>query len=492
MDGRICHAAKPNREQDARDTAEGTVMNHAPRELDRVPLVLKVCLVLVSVGALRASDPLVPEIPPLPLPVLKAVQPNLKPLADEPKAATEKKNGTEKEKKSPPWKAWQPPGRAVTLTESITLASQRQPAILAAQYSLAASQRGYLALTNLRRAAEWLSADLPYRKRQAIKGIEAATAEVRKAMQESVYDTSRMYFEYVRATQQEQTAADIIEQMEIYYRVAENLLNEGVVDPSMKLNRFTLYALESAINEVRVLREKAGYGRRLAIAALAEALGQDASDPVYPIATKLPVMGGRVTEDQVVAFALDTRPELVQAAVLVDVSRLEVCAQNSLGHRHSVQTFAAGSDLHARVLPAPIRNGDYRPGAVPPEMPGLLVGKREDRVARATDYSQRMDEVYRKAANLVRLDAIKAFLSWKATVERMEQAEKEFERGKKMVDESRTAAATKQDPQLLVQNEALAFKAQAAYVESVYEHLMALLALERATSGQVRPGFGDR
>jgi hypothetical protein len=157
-----------------------------------------------------------------------------------------------------------------------------------------------------------------------------------------------------------------------------------------------------------------------------------------------------------------------------------------------VPTFATGTDLHSRVVPAAVRNGEYRPGSVSPEMPATLVGKREDRVARAVLYSQRQDEVYREAVNLVRLDAINAYLNWKSTAERMEQAEQWFERGKRLAEDSRKAAATKQDPELLVRNEALAGEAQAAYVEAVYEHLKALMALERVTAGQVTAGFEGR
>lgn len=470
--------------------------------------------VLVLAGGVRAQEPPLPlpDIPPLPLPL----PPQVRAVAQQPKAddkkpepgkgdmekgkkpepgkenkKDEKENGKD-EKAPPPWKAWQPPGRAVTLGECLAVARVRQPAVQAAQLSLAASERGYLALQGFHRALDLFSQDLPFRRRQAERGLVAMTATVQKTIHESTYDTTRVYYEYVRATQQEQTATDIIEQMEVFYKVAKDLVEAGVVDPRMKLNKFTLYALEEVIDKVKQLRETASYGRRLAVHALAQAMGLEPGEQVYPADTKLPVMGGQVTEEQVVQFALAARPELVQVAVLVDVTRLEVCAQGAVNRRHSLHTFASGTDLHSQMLPAAIRNGDYRPGAVPPEMPPTLVGKREDRVARAILYSERMDEVYRATVNLIRLEAVNAYLKWKATSERLEEAQKRFERGKKLAEESRTAAATKQDPELLVKNEALAGEAQAAYVEAVYEHLKALLTLERVTAGQVRAGFPSR
>lgn len=453
-------------------------MSSLPCEIARTPLWIAVAL-LVAVGTVAVADSSLPTIP-VPVPTETAAQP-------EPEA------GKQPEKPAPPtWTVWQPPGRPVTLTECLRIAGMRRPSVIAAQYSLAASERGYLALMNIHRALDLLSPDIPFRRRQAERGIAAAAAEVQKAMQEGVYDTTRTYFEYVRATQQERTAADIVEQLELFYRVAENMLNEGVKVPGMKLDRFTLAALEAVIVKVRQLREKASTGRKLAVAALAQAIGSDAGEQLYPVATKLPVMGGTVTQEQVVGYALAARPELIQVAVLVDVTRLEVCAQNAIARRNSVPTFATGTDLHSRVVPAAVRNGEYRPGSVSPEMPATLVGKREDRVARAVLYSQRQDEVYREAVNLVRLDAINAYLNWKSTAERMEQAEQWFERGKRLAEDSRKAAATKQDPELLVRNEALAGEAQAAYVEAVYEHLKALMALERVTAGQVTAGFEGR
>lgn len=459
--------------------------------------------VLVLGSSARGDEPPLPDIPPLPLPLppaVKAIAPESKTVVngkqETPKGKVEGKAEPgkvedKKEEKAPlSWKAWRPPGRPITLGECLDIARTRQPAILAAQHSLAASERGYLALMGFHRALDYFSPDLPFRRQQAVRGLAAMTATVQKAIQESVYDTTRVYYEYVRASQQELTATDIIDQMETFYKLAKELVEAGV-DPR-KLNKFTLYGIEEVIEKVKQLREKASYGRRLAVAALAQAMGLEPGEQVYPADSRLPVMGGQVTEEQVVQFALAARPELVQVAVLVDVSRLEVCAQAAVNRRHSLHTFASGTDLHSQMLPAAIRNGDYRPGAVPPEMPPTLVGKREDRVARAAIYSERMDEVYRATVNLVRLEAVNAYLNWKATSERLEEASKRFERGKKLADESSTAAATKQDPELRVRNEALAGEAQAAYVEAVYEHLKALLTLERVTAGQVKAGFPTR
>jgi len=221
-------------------------------------------------------------------------------------------------------------------------------------------------------------------------------------------------------------------------------------------------------------------------------MGVDQAFELVPATAELPLMAGTVTLEEVTALAMSRRTELVQAAVVLDVTRLEVCAQSKLGHRKTVQTFAAGSDLHSRVLPAPLRNGEYRPGPVAPEMPTILAGSRDDRVSRALALCDRQEAVYEKVVGLVKLEAANAFLTWQSTAERVKEAKVRYDRGLKVLEESRAAAAARNDPELLVKNEALAGKAQAEYLEAVQRLIEALVNLERVTGGGVRPDFPGR
>lgn len=382
-------------------------------------------------------------------------------------------------------------GRTLNLGECIAVALSNQPAVKAAQHSLGASQLGYRAMQDMPRFARFFSPDLPVRKQQTLRGMTVAQAEVRKVHDEVIYDVTRLYYTYVYAKQQEQTAADVIEQMEIYYRVAEEILKSGVRDPKMRINSFTLYGMDNMLSEVRLLRLKAENGHEAALEALKEAMGVDESFDFVPRDTELPVMAGTVSKEQVLEQAQARRPELAQAAAGVDVFRLEICAQEKHRGLRS-PTLASGSDLHSRQVPQAIRNGEYRPGALAPEMPTFLVGRKEDRVARATELSLRQDAVYEKAVGLVRLDAANAYLKWDETTRRLSEAKRRFEKARKMLEESRAAAAARQDPELLVNNEALAGRAQSAYVEAVFEHLKALATLERVTSGGVHPAFPGR
>ena len=301
------------------------------------------------------------------------------PKAADPGDPRDQERQAERERSKPAPEPDLPP---MTLGECLATAYAERPAVRAAQFSLLAAERGAEALDNLGGLAERLSPDLPIRRRQASSGVMVATADLQKVMQEATQDVMFTYYSYVYARQQEQTANDVLDQLEIYYDVAEGIVRAGVPDPKLKIDQFTLYRLRNTIGEVRQLRTKATTGKRLALEGLKQAMGVDPSREFAPATKEMPLMlGGAVTKDQVVADAMSRRPELTQAASGVDAFRLEVCAQAKLKYRPQAQTLAAGSDLHARVFPAAVRNGEYKPGALAPEMPGNLAGKVADRVA---------------------------------------------------------------------------------------------------------------
>jgi outer membrane protein TolC len=405
----------------------------------------------------------------------------------------EKKNGDNGGADVPaPAPAAAPTGPTLGLGECIAIGLERNPTVTAAVHSLNAARAGQNALNNLPCYATLLKRDIPVRQQQAIRGVAIAEADVQKARQDITYDVTRLYYTYVYASQQEKTANDVIEQMEVFYKVAEEIWKTGIRDQKIKVDQFTLYALRNRITDVKLLRIKAEIGRKQALDALKEAMGVDESLQFVPRDTELPLMAGSISKEEVVQRALTLRPEIAQAAAGVDAFRLEVSAQ-SKARGLQVPTLAAGGDLHARQVPLAERtDADYRPGAIAPEMPPGLVGRKEDRVARAWELSHRQGSVYQKAVNLVRLEAAVAYLNWEATTRRRDEAKRRFEDSRKMVEESRQVAAVKQEPELLFNNEALAGKAQSEYVEAVLEHLKALAALERVTAGGVVPAFPGR
>lgn len=375
------------------------------------------------------------------------------------------------------------------LHECVAIAMERQPNLRAAYASLRASEIGNRSLANLGPIAKLFSPDLPYRKMQGERGLTIGQADVIKVQQETLYDVTRLYYTYIYARQQEQTANDIIDQMEVFYGIAKELVEKGA-EP--KLNQFSLFRMEDAIAEVKKPRITARIGQSKALAALKEAMGVEQSFSFVPRDTEMPLMGGEVTREQVVELALTRRPELVLAAAGVDAFRLEVCAQNAILRRKQVPTLASGSDLHSRALPTAHRNGEYRPGALSPEMPASLVGTRDERVARAREYSNRQESVLDKTRNLVELEATNAYLDWYSSAERLKLAKVRFESSQKMVELSRRSAPNIREYDQLILNEALAAKSQAEYLESVYENIKALATLDRVTAGGVKPDFPQK
>ena len=96
--------------------------------------------------------------------------------------------------------------------------------------------------------------------------------------------------------------------------------------------------------------------------------------------------------EQIVGLALARRNELAQAVTVAEVFELEVCAQAAT-HLPTTRTFASTVDLHVRPIPQGVSNGEYRPGAIGPEMPVNFAGSRSYRIERARDLSARMAAV---------------------------------------------------------------------------------------------------
>jgi outer membrane protein TolC len=288
----------------------------------------------------------------------------------------------------------------------------------------------------------------------------------------------------------------VVVQMDFLVKVGRQLLKD-VKDPKQLegFNTLKLRMMENGLLEAKKLQAKAQVGRQKAMAGLREVMGVD--DRTFPFRvkdTELPVMKQNlpITKDAVVGMALDRRPELVLAAAGVDAFRLEVYAQSRIPFKRVVPTLASGSDIHAKEIPQAIRGPgtDYRPGGILPEMPPQLVGSKYDRVCRAMAFAQRAEALYEKARNLIVVEAETTFFDFELASERLKLAKEQFEIGKDLQKRARETDTPQKDQ--LIQAEVVAAKAQADYVETVHEYLLALAALERVTAGGIRPSFPGR
>src|ERR1051325_9255057 len=94
----------------------------------------------------------------------------------------------------------------LTLSDARQMASVRQPAVVAAQSSLAAAQARYNSIKNLRGLAVF-ERDYRIRKEQSCIGLEAAEAGLLQAEADAVYSATRLYLTVIYARTQLPLAA---------------------------------------------------------------------------------------------------------------------------------------------------------------------------------------------------------------------------------------------------------------------------------------------
>jgi outer membrane protein TolC len=371
------------------------------------------------------------------------------------------------------------PALVLNLAECLELAHQRQPRIAAQRASLAAAEDGKRSLDALHVPGP-LAPDLPIRRRQAACGVTAAAAALDRAERATVYAVTRTYFTVLYAREQERIARGVVERLSATHDAAKQGLEEGVrnvTDADVK--RAAVY-----LRLARAKRVQAAQGVKRALAALKEAvgLGPDACLDIPP--GRLPEPDARPCLGELVAAALARRGELIQASVFAQVTCLEVQAQASSSHKR-LETFAAGSDIHAQQVPQEVRDNEYRPGATPPEMPTMMAGPRAERVEHAKSLHARAQAVVEVTRNLITLEAEDAYLRWEEAANEVREAREAAQTGEKLANDLSKdfAAGLKVRVDEVVNARVLAAQAWAQYNEFLYRQIIALADLERVTAG---------
>jgi hypothetical protein len=376
---------------------------------------------------------------------------------------------------------------ALGLDDCLQLAFQRQPRVAAARASLAAAEDGFRALDNLN-APGLLVPSLPIRRRQASLGITAAAAGLDQAQRETTYAVTRTYFTVLYAREQERVARGVVDRLKATRDTAKRALDAGSLDvTAVDVRRATTY-----LHLAETKRIQASEGVKRALAALKEAIGLGPQDCLEVPAAQLPEVGVRPCREEVIALALSRRGELIRAAIFAEVTCLEVEAQGTGIHK-KMETFAAGSDIHAVVVPQGVANTEYKPGAVPPEMPTLLVGSRPDRVKRAQSFHARARAVVDVTRNLIALEAEDEFLLWEEAAGQAAEAREAAQTGGQLAkDLDRDyAAGLKVKVDEVINAHVLASQARAQYNEYLYREILALAALERITAGGFCARLGE-
>jgi outer membrane protein TolC len=406
----------------------------------------------------------------------------------------------------------------MSLDACIELGMAHQPSLDAARASLAAANSGKGGLDNFPLFARFLVRDLKIRKEQACEGITIAQAALTQAEWDTRYAITRNFFtvQYIRA--QKQVVESVLRDLDDGYKKAKRLFESG--DQEVKITKIDLDAIKIQTSVVRTKKSQVENGMLKALAALREAMGLGYDYPLEIAAVNLPaaVYGvKRIAEEYVdakddkgnvqkktvktevidyfaiykpskqdlIAAALSNRGELIQAIAASRVVGLEVDAQRLIFGPQG-RTFATGSDIHVQPIPQGVMNGDYRPGAIGPEMPPSLAGPRRFRIARASDLFQRSTAVVDKATSLVSLDVEAQYLKWQEAVENIQSlsgiqdlARGLPERVQKLAPKDFTSAA-------VIQATTTAIYVQTQLNDEMHTHALALAGLERATAGGFR------
>jgi len=387
----------------------------------------------------------------------------------------------------------------LTLRMCREIALANQPAIAAAQASLAAAIDRANALEHLRGLAS-LARDLPIRRKQAALGVAIAHGGLVQAEAETLYGVTFSYLSAVYAFQQMDLAEQIRGNLEDLQKLVEDAVQ---TEPGKKAVSHPTVVLKEHRNVVRAYlatlegrREEAQQGVQRALAALREAMGVGSGYPLPPLPRVLPCPKVELNKEELIALALARRGEIVQTTNAAEVVCLEVEAQRRIC-RSLARTFAAGSDIHARPVPSGIYDGhSYRPGALALEMPTTLVGSREDRQTQTRDYLQRAQAVDAKTRNLITLTVEDAYLRWReksAEAEKLEKAYQEHAQFsnklrneiKYPIDMEKQRQPTPPYPNMddLLHANVLTTRLLLEWKDAHYQALLALAALEYATGG---------
>ena len=387
---------------------------------------------------------------------------------------------------APPPAAPAPPPR-LTLPDCLRIAAEQQPALAGHRASLAAAEAQQAGLEQIP-VPNFLSRELCIRRKQAGMGVTIASAGLDQAQQETIYAVTRTYFSVLFARKQEAVAREAIAKLRVSRQNAERLLKAG--NPEFVVTRSDVDKLDVYIALAETKQVEATQGVQRAVAALREAMGVGLDSGLEPIEDTIPFVKRDIDRNEMVALALARRGEMVQAGTVAGVVDLEVQAQCA-NHHLTVRTFAAVVDIHAKQIPQGVSNGEYRPGALGLEMPTTLAGPRSARVERARNLQDRANAVVDKTRNLITLEVEDAFLKWREAARKVALLERTPDVASKLADNLQTRFAEKGNvpAEDVVRSYLVASQAQAQYNEAVYQHALALAALERVTAGGFNAGL---
>ncbi len=209
------------------------------------------------------------------------------------------------------------------------MALERQPAIAAAQASVAVAEARAAGLDRLH-AIPLVASDLPIRRHQAALGVASAEAQLEQARWDTLYDVTRSYLSVVYAREQIKVADDALADLA---RVKKDAITAGKDRVARQANVY--------ITAVEGRRETARTGVPRSLAALREAIGLPPDAAIDVADARLPNLEVKLSREEVIALALARRGEIVQATTAAEVTGCEVQAQEAKRFAPTARTFAA-------------------------------------------------------------------------------------------------------------------------------------------------------
>lgn len=365
---------------------------------------------------------------------------------------------------------------------------------LANQPTLRAARAGQGAAVASRQAADSALAifsgpQIKYRRQQATLGVQIADANMRQVELETVNAVTRSYLGVLYAREQLQIAEKTVSQLTVVRDAAMNSEHISKLDVE-RLNAY-LDLGKSRIEEARM-------GIDRAKAALREAIGLPCQTPIEIGSEPLKkfyedysrfknARGANLSVPNAVAAAVNNRAEISQATLAAQVHCLEVEAQGVIFHPYA-RTFAALSDIHGKILPASIIDGDYRPGPVGPEMPVYLAGSTSDRVLRAQQFYDRALAVVDKARGLISLEVEEGCARLLGNAEQialLENASAKISKVYESAERTYRADPSQANLNQLLQIQLLEAQTRAQLNDAYYKFGQALASLQRATVGHI-------
>jgi outer membrane protein TolC len=373
------------------------------------------------------------------------------------------------------------PEGPLTLRQCLQLAGQRQPSIAVARASLAAATERDHSLAALR-VPTLVAPELPIRRQQSALGLTAASAAVAQAESETVCAVTRLWYAVQYAREQEKVARIAVDRIAATGKTARENLEGGSAEvTAADVGRSEAYERAA---QARVV--EAAEGVRRAVSALTEAIGVEGDCRVEVAAGGLFTPEAAPVLERVVALALSQRGELVRAGIFVEVAHLEADAQATrCGPR--MQTFASG-DIHSSPVPPGAFHSEYKPRAVAPEMPVLLIGHRSERVGQARVLQARAESALQKARNLITLEAEDAVLRLRQSQRQAKLATRAAAAAEKLADqlEKDLGAGLRVKVEEVLNMRLVAAQSRSQENEALFRQILALADLERITAGAFR------